>query len=105
MTAIAEGKTLPPTGSASLIRSRSPSATPVCAIATAELGAEVETELGKKSAPNKQIKMWPSTRGAKNWPHAAFNPDTGLLYADTMHVGMLYKHLESKPHVVGQRYT
>src|SRR5262249_20470967 len=25
-------------------------------------------------------------------------------YANTMHVGMLDKHLESKPHVVGQRY-
>src|SRR5262245_50689215 len=67
-------------------------------------GRPVETELGKKVRANKQIKMWPSTRGAKNWPHVAFNPDTGLLYANTMHVGMLCKHLESKPHVVGQRY-
>ena len=40
----------------------------------------------------------------KNWPHAAFNPETGLLYANTMHVGRMYKHLETKPHVVGQRY-
>ena len=51
-----------------------------------------------------QIEHWPSTRGGKNWPHAAFNPDTGLLYANTMHVGRMYKHLETKPHVVGQRY-
>ena len=28
-----------------------------------------------------EIEMWPSTRGGKNWPHASFNPETGLLYA------------------------
>jgi alcohol dehydrogenase (cytochrome c) len=67
-------------------------------------GRPVETELGKKVRAREAIEHWPSARGAKNWPHAAFNPDTGLLYANTMHVGMMYKHLEIKPHVVGQRY-
>ena len=67
-------------------------------------GRPVETELGKKVRAHEAIEHWPSARGAKNWPHAAFNPDTGLLYANTMHVGMMYKHLETKPHVVGQRY-
>ncbi len=67
-------------------------------------GRPVETELGKEVRAGKAIEHWPSARGAKNWPHAAFNPDTGLLYANTMHVGMMYKHLETKPHVVGQRY-
>ena len=69
-----------------------------------ETGRPVETELGKKVRAGEAIEHWPSARGAKNWPHAAFNPDTGLLYANTMHVGMMYKHLETKPHVVGQRY-
>ena len=69
-----------------------------------ETGRPVETELGKKVRAREAIEHWPSARGAKNWPHAAFNPDTGLLYANTMHVGMMYKHLETKPHVVGQRY-
>ncbi|MET0922080.1 MAG: PQQ-dependent dehydrogenase, methanol/ethanol family, partial [Xanthobacteraceae bacterium] len=67
-------------------------------------GRPVETDLGKKVRAGEAIEHWPSARGAKNWPHAAFNPDTGLLYANTMHVGMMYKHLEIKPHVVGQRY-
>ena len=40
--------------------------------------------------------MWPSTRGGKNWPHAAFNPETGLLYANTIHEGRLYKHLHRR---------
>jgi alcohol dehydrogenase (cytochrome c) len=69
-----------------------------------ETGRPVETELGKKVRAGEAIEHWPSARGAKNWPHAAFNPETGLLYANTMHVGMMYKHLETKPHVVGQRY-
>jgi alcohol dehydrogenase (cytochrome c) len=69
-----------------------------------ETGRPVETELGKKVRAGETIEHWPSARGAKNWPHAAFNPETGLLYANTMHVGMMYKHLETKPHVVGQRY-
>src|SRR5262249_1742782 len=45
-----------------------------------------------------------STRGGKNWPHAAFNPQTGLLYANTLHEGRMYKHLETKPFKVGERY-
>jgi alcohol dehydrogenase (cytochrome c) len=69
-----------------------------------ESGRPVETELGKKVRAGEAIEHWPSTRGAKNWPHAAFNPETGLLYANTFHEGRMYKHLPIKPHVVGQRY-
>ena len=52
----------------------------------------------------KTIEMWPSVRGAKNWPHAAYNPNTGLLYANTNHQGSIYKFVpvEYKP---GQRFT
>jgi alcohol dehydrogenase (cytochrome c) len=67
-------------------------------------GRPVETEFGKSIRDGKATEHWPSTRGAKNWPHAAFNPDTGLIYANTLHEGRMYKHLEIKPHVVGQRY-
>jgi alcohol dehydrogenase (cytochrome c) len=67
-------------------------------------GRPVETEVGKKVRAGEQIEMWPSTRGGKNWPHAAYNPETGLLYANTMHRGGIYKHLETKPFVAGQRY-
>src|SRR5215213_6125020 len=67
-------------------------------------GRPVETEVGKKVRTGEQVEMWPSTRGGKNWPHAAYNPETGLLYANTMHRGGIYKHLETKPYVAGQRY-
>ena len=67
-------------------------------------GRPIETELGVKVRAGEEIEMWPSTRGGKNWPHASFNPETGLLYAPTMHRGGFYKHLPVKDHVVGQRF-
>ena len=69
-----------------------------------ETGRPVETEIAKSIRDMKATEHWPSTRGGKNWPHAAFNPQTGTLYANTLHEGRMYKHLETKPHVVGQRY-
>jgi alcohol dehydrogenase (cytochrome c) len=69
-----------------------------------ETGRPIETDIAKSIRAGKAAEHWPSTRGGKNWPHAAFNPETGLLYANTLHEGRLYKHLEIKPHVVGQRY-
>jgi alcohol dehydrogenase (cytochrome c) len=67
-------------------------------------GRPVETEVARKLRAGEAIEHWPSTRGAKNWQHAAYNPNTGLLYANTMHEGRMYKHLEIKNRVVGQRY-
>ncbi len=67
-------------------------------------GRPVETDVGTRVRNMETIEMWPSTRGGKNWPHAAFNPETGLLYANTMHRGGIYRHIETKPYVVGQRY-
>jgi alcohol dehydrogenase (cytochrome c) len=69
-----------------------------------ETGRPIETDVGAKVRNMETIEMWPSTRGGKNWPHAAFNPETGLLYANTMHRGGIYRHVETKPHVSGQRY-
>jgi alcohol dehydrogenase (cytochrome c) len=67
-------------------------------------GRPVETEIAKSIRDMKATEHWPSTRGAKNWMHAAFNPQTGLLYANTLHEGRMYKHLETKPFKVGERY-
>ncbi len=69
-----------------------------------ETGRPVETEVAKTLRSGGQIEMWPSTRGGKNWPHAAFNPETGLLYANTIHEGRLYKHLTIEEFKAGQRY-
>ena len=60
-------------------------------------GRPVESELSKKLRAGEEIEMWPSIRGAKNWPHAAFNPNTGLLYANTNHQASFYKFTELAP--------
>jgi alcohol dehydrogenase (cytochrome c) len=67
-------------------------------------GRPVETDVAKKLRAGEAIELWPSTSGGKNWPHAAYNPETGLLYANTIHQSRMYKHLEHKPYVQGQRY-
>jgi alcohol dehydrogenase (cytochrome c) len=69
-----------------------------------ETGRPIETDVAKKLRAGEQVELWPTQRGAKNWPHAAFNPETGLLYANTMHSSRLFKQLETKPFVPGQRY-
>src|SRR5207302_7380614 len=69
-----------------------------------ETGRPVETDVAKRLRAGEQIELWPTQRGAKNWPHAAFNPQTGLLYANTMHSARLYRHTPPGPYVAGQRY-
>ena len=66
-------------------------------------GRPVESEVSKKLRAGETVEVWPSPWGAKNWPHAAFNPETGLLYANTMHIAHSYRFVpvEYKP---GQRY-
>lgn len=67
-------------------------------------GRPVESDIAKKVRAGEQIELWPTQRGAKNWPHAAFNPETGLLYANTQHQSRLYKFLAVGPYVKGSRY-
>jgi len=69
-----------------------------------ETGRPIESEIAKRVRAGEQIELWPSPRGAKNWPHAAFNPESGLLYANTMHAPRLYRFLPMGPFVEGSRY-
>ena len=69
-----------------------------------ETGRPSETDVAKRLRAGEQVELWPSPRGAKNWPHAAFNPETGLLYANTINEGRLYKHLTVEDFKAGQRY-
>jgi alcohol dehydrogenase (cytochrome c) len=69
-----------------------------------QTGRPVESDLAKKLRVGEQIELWPASKGAKNWPGAAFNPETGLLYANTMHSGRLYRFVPVGPFVPGMRY-
>jgi len=51
-----------------------------------------------------QVELWPGQWGATNWAHAAFNPDPGLLYANTMHQARMVKFVPVD-YKVGQRYV
>lgn len=67
-------------------------------------GRPVESDVSKRVRAGETVEVWPSPWGAKNWPHAAFSPETGLLYANTMHFAHTFKFtpVEYKP---GQRYV
>jgi len=67
-------------------------------------GRPVEADVSKRVRAGEQIELWPSQWGAKNWPHAAFNPESGLLYANTMHVMRYYRFVPVGEYKPGQRY-
>jgi alcohol dehydrogenase (cytochrome c) len=67
-------------------------------------GRPVESEVSKKVRAGEQIELWPGQWGGKNWAHAAFNPETGLLYANTMHNSRMIKFVPVE-YKVGQRYV
>ena len=67
-------------------------------------GRPVESEESRKLRRGEVIDMWPSINGAKNWPHVAFNPNTGLIYANTNHSFSTYKFTPLGPFKPGQRY-
>ena len=54
-------------------------------------GRPIESELTKKvRATEKTAEIWPSVWGGKAWSPSAFNPNTGLVYANTLEFGMTY---------------
>ena len=57
-----------------------------------ETGRPIESDLTKHvRETEEQVEVWPSVWGAKAWSPSAWNPETGLLYANTMELGMTYK--------------
>ena len=67
-------------------------------------GRPVESDVAKRVRAGEQIELWPGQWGAKNWAHAAFDPETGLLYANTNHNSRMIK-FTPVDYKVGQRYT
>jgi alcohol dehydrogenase (cytochrome c) len=46
--------------------------------------------------------VWPSISGVTNWQHLSFSPQTGMLYINTLHVGMTYEAPEPPKLVPGR---
>jgi alcohol dehydrogenase (cytochrome c) len=55
-------------------------------------GRPIESALTKHMrVTGEKIDVWPSAFGGKNWTPMSFNPQTGLVYANTLNIGMTYK--------------
>jgi len=55
-----------------------------------ETGRPLTTEVYKGAVEGKTVTVWPSISGVTNWQHMSFSPQTGMLYINTIHVGMTY---------------
>ena len=66
-----------------------------------ETGRPNYTEVFSGSVEGKKVTVWPSVTGATNWQHASFNPETGLIYINTLHVGMTYEAPEPRKPAIG----
>lgn len=56
-----------------------------------ENGRPIESDLTKRMRTTEEtVEVWPSVWGAKAWSPSAFNPNTGLVYANTLEFGMTY---------------
>jgi alcohol dehydrogenase (cytochrome c) len=60
-------------------------------------GRPVETDFRESMLAGKIEPLWPSLAGAKNWPHAAFSPNTALLYANTLNMSSTFELTDVKP--------
>jgi alcohol dehydrogenase (cytochrome c) len=67
-------------------------------------GRPVETGLAKSMREGKSEVLWPNIAGSKNWQHAAFNPKTGLLYSNTIHMGSSFDFSDLAEFKPGQRW-
>ncbi len=56
-----------------------------------ESGRPIPTEVTEKVRRGEPAEVWPSALGAKNWMPVSFDPNTGLVYANTLNMGMHYK--------------
>jgi alcohol dehydrogenase (cytochrome c) len=49
------------------------------------------TQVYVDAVAGKNVTVWPSVSGGTNWQHLSFNPQTGLLYMNSIHLGMTYE--------------
>lgn len=59
-------------------------------------GRPIESALSKKMRSGEEIVVWPGAFGGKNWFPASYSPKTGLVYSNTLEIGMGYKAVEPK---------
>jgi len=66
-------------------------------------GRPVETDVRKRLEAGEDVELWPFS-GTKNWAPMAFNPNTGMVYLNTIHLAQNLKHVDVE-YKAGTRYT
>ena len=59
-------------------------------------GKPIHTQVYFDAMEGRNVTVWPSISGVTNWQHQSFNPETGLLYINTLRIGMTYEAPEQK---------
>ena len=62
--------------------------------ASTEDGRPIPTEITDQVRKGKEVDVWPGAMGTKNWSPVSYNPQTGLVYANTLLFGMHYKPVD-----------
>jgi alcohol dehydrogenase (cytochrome c) len=66
-------------------------------------GRPVETDIRQRLIAGEEVELWPFS-GTKNWAPMAFNPKTGVVYLNTIHLAQNLKYLPAE-YKSGARYT
>ena len=61
-----------------------------------EEGRPIPTEITDQVRQGKEVDVWPGAMGGKNWSPVSFDPQTGLVYANTLNFGMHYKPVNAE---------
>ena len=61
-----------------------------------EDGRPIPTEITDEVRQGKDVDVWPGAMGGKNWSPVSFDPQTGLIYANTLNFGMHYKPVNAQ---------
>lgn len=65
-------------------------------------GRPVVTDVYTGALEGKNVTVWPSSSGMTNWQHLSFSPRTGMLYVNTLHIGMTYQAPEPQKMTPGR---
>jgi alcohol dehydrogenase (cytochrome c) len=61
-----------------------------------ESGRPIPTDITDQVRQGKEVAVWPGAMGGKNWSPVSFDPQTGLVYANTLNFGMHYKPVDAQ---------
>lgn len=57
-------------------------------------GRPMYTQVSDQARKGQAVDVWPAAMGGKNWSPVSYDPQTGLVYANTLSFGMHYKPVD-----------